>query len=124
LEKAVSAFGGKDEIAAVLLVDALQESHRRAADRADGFPGLAIVEFHKTLFEVHLWPGQAGNLVPTAAREGPEAGNIQRLWYSLSEREREIAVCIINSKWHSAYPTSAHERRGKEVGLPARKVGP
>src|SRR5439155_9276397 len=25
-------------------------------------------------------------------------------------------------KWHSAYPTSAHERRGKEVGLPADKV--
>jgi 4-carboxymuconolactone decarboxylase len=25
-------------------------------------------------------------------------------------------------KWHSAYPTSAHERRGKEVGLPAHKV--
>src|SRR5256884_3922342 len=42
--------------------------------------------------------------------------------YSLSEREREIAVCIINSKWHSAYPTAAHERRGKEVGLPADKV--
>ena len=42
--------------------------------------------------------------------------------YSLTEREREIAVCIINSKWHSAYPTSAHERRGKEVGRPAQKV--
>jgi 4-carboxymuconolactone decarboxylase len=42
--------------------------------------------------------------------------------YSLSEREREIAVIIINSKWHSAYPTAAHERRGKEVGLPADKV--
>jgi 4-carboxymuconolactone decarboxylase len=42
--------------------------------------------------------------------------------YSLSEREREIAVTIINSKWHSAYPTNAHERRGKEVGLPAEKV--
>jgi 4-carboxymuconolactone decarboxylase len=42
--------------------------------------------------------------------------------YSLTEREREIAVCIINSKWHSAYPTSAHERRGREVGLPADKV--
>ena len=42
--------------------------------------------------------------------------------YSLSEREREIAVCIINSKWHSVYPTAAHERRGKEVGLPADKV--
>jgi 4-carboxymuconolactone decarboxylase len=42
--------------------------------------------------------------------------------YSLSEREREIAVTIINSKWQSAYPTNAHERRGKEVGLPAEKV--
>ena len=42
--------------------------------------------------------------------------------YSLSEREREIAVIIINSKWHSAYPTNAHERRGKEVGLPAEKA--
>jgi 4-carboxymuconolactone decarboxylase len=28
--------------------------------------------------------------------------------YSLSEREREIAVIIINSKWHSACPTNAH----------------
>jgi len=42
--------------------------------------------------------------------------------YSLSEREREIACCIINSKWSSAYPTAAHERRGKEVGLSADKV--
>jgi 4-carboxymuconolactone decarboxylase len=45
-----------------------------------------------------------------------------RTGYSLSEREREIAVIIINSKWHSAYPTAAHERRGKEVGLPAATV--
>ena len=42
--------------------------------------------------------------------------------YSLTEREREIAVIVINSKWHSAYPTTPHERRGKEVGLPADKV--
>ena len=45
-----------------------------------------------------------------------------RTGYSLSEREREIAVIIINSKWHSAYPTNAHERRGKEVGVPAEKA--
>ena len=38
---------------------------------------------------------------------------IFRTGYSLSEREREIAVCIINSKWHSIYPTNAHERAGK-----------
>jgi 4-carboxymuconolactone decarboxylase len=41
---------------------------------------------------------------------------------SLTEREREIAVVVITSKWHSAYPAAAHERRGKEVGLPAPAV--
>jgi 4-carboxymuconolactone decarboxylase len=41
---------------------------------------------------------------------------------SLTEREREIAVVVITSRWHSAYPTAAHEKRGKEVGLPAATV--
>ncbi len=41
---------------------------------------------------------------------------------SLTEREREIAVVVMTSKWHSAYPTAAHEKRGKEVGLPAPTV--
>jgi len=41
---------------------------------------------------------------------------------SLSEREREIAVVVITSSWRSAYPTAAHEKRGKEVGLPAATV--
>jgi 4-carboxymuconolactone decarboxylase len=41
---------------------------------------------------------------------------------SLTEREREIAVIVMTSRWHSAYPTAAHEKRGKEVGLPAAAV--
>src|SRR4030081_3656740 len=45
-----------------------------------------------------------------------------RTGYSLSAREREIAVVIINGKWHSIYPTNAHERAGKAAGLPADKV--
>src|SRR6185437_16944771 len=45
-----------------------------------------------------------------------------RTGYSLSEREREIAVCIINSKWHSIYPTGAHERAGKAAGLSDAQV--
>jgi 4-carboxymuconolactone decarboxylase len=53
---------------------------------------------------------------------GPFGAHFQAGQYSLSEREREIAVCVITSKWHSAYPTNAHERRGKEVGLPAHTV--
>ena len=42
--------------------------------------------------------------------------------YSLSEREREIAVLVITSKWNSDYPVAAHEKRGREVGLPADAV--
>jgi 4-carboxymuconolactone decarboxylase len=52
----------------------------------------------------------------------PFGAHFQAGKYSLTEREREIAVCTITSRWHSAYPTNAHERRGKEVGLPADKV--
>jgi 4-carboxymuconolactone decarboxylase len=42
--------------------------------------------------------------------------------YSLTEREREIAVVVITSKWNSDYPAAAHEKRGKEVGLPTHAV--
>ena len=57
-----------------------------------------------------------------AKAAGPVGAHFHPGHYSLTEREREIAVIVINSKWHSAYPTNAHERRGKEVGLPADKV--
>jgi 4-carboxymuconolactone decarboxylase len=57
-----------------------------------------------------------------AKAEAPVGAHFQAGQYSLSEREREIAVCTITSKWHSAFPVNAHERRGKEVGLPAEKV--
>src|SRR6266481_8959610 len=57
-----------------------------------------------------------------AKAAGPLGAHFHPGGYSLSEREREIAVCIINSKWHSAYPTAAHEKRGKEVGIPAPAV--
>jgi 4-carboxymuconolactone decarboxylase len=53
---------------------------------------------------------------------GPFGAHFQPGGYSLTEREREIAVCVITSHWHSAYPTAAHERHAKEVGLPAAKV--
>ena len=39
-----------------------------------------------------------------------------RTGYSLSEREREIAVNVILAKWGSAYPTNAHERRARRPG--------
>ena len=45
-----------------------------------------------------------------------------RKGYSLSEREREIAVCIINSQWHSGYPTASHEQSAKAAGVPAEQM--
>jgi hypothetical protein len=60
---------------------------------------------------------------PGLAKVMGPLGAYFRTGYSLSEREREIAVIIIiNSKWHSIYPTNAHERAGKAAGLPAEKV--
>src|SRR5580765_2212798 len=53
---------------------------------------------------------------------GPFGAHFQKGGYSLSEREREIAVCVITSHFHSAYPTSAHERIGKQAGLSAASV--
>ena len=53
---------------------------------------------------------------------GPFGAHFQPGQYSLSEREREIAVCVITSHWRSAYPTAAHERLAKAAGLPAAKV--
>ena len=54
---------------------------------------------------------------PKLAKVMGPLGAYFRTGYSLSEREREIAVCVITSKWHSAYPTNAHERAGKAAGL-------
>jgi 4-carboxymuconolactone decarboxylase len=41
---------------------------------------------------------------------------------ALSEREREITVLVICSKWGSAYPTNSHERRGKRRPACARRL--
>ncbi|HUC11735.1 MAG TPA: hypothetical protein VL985_15105 [Stellaceae bacterium] len=59
---------------------------------------------------------------PKLAKVVGPFGGYFRTGYSLSEREREIAVVIINSKWRSVYPTAAHERAAKAAGLPAEKV--
>jgi 4-carboxymuconolactone decarboxylase len=42
--------------------------------------------------------------------------------HSLSQREREIAVCIINSKWHTPYSIDAHETFAKNIGMPPEMI--
>src|ERR1700739_1596810 len=59
---------------------------------------------------------------PKLAKVMAPLGAYFRTGYSLSEREREIAVVVTTAHFHAAYPTNAHERAGKAAGLPDDKV--
>ena len=80
-------------------------------------------EGYRTLIETRGQLGGPNRILvynPKLAKVMGPLGAYFRTGYSLSERE--IAVVITNSTWHSAYPTNAHERAGKAAGLPADKV--
>ena len=57
---------------------------------------------------------------PKLAKVIGPLGAYFRTGYSLSEREREIAVCIINSTWLSIYPTNAPRARRQGGRLAGR----
>ena len=100
-------FGRYAEIPYDQMTPEQQEGYRSLIETRGGLPGPSKIWVHN----------------PKLAKvAGPFGAHFHAGRYSLSEREREIAVCIITSKFHSAYPTAAHERRGKEVGLPAETV--
>ena len=96
-------FGRYAELPVDKMTDAQRAAYRHMVDGPRGrLPGPYKVWVHN--------PSLALAADPLGSHFTP--GNS-----SISEREREIAVLVINSKWRSAYPTRAHELRGKEVGL-------
>jgi 4-carboxymuconolactone decarboxylase len=100
-------FGRYAEIPYEQMTPEQQDGYRSMIESRGGLPGPAKIWVHN----------------PKLAKAvGPFGAHFHAGRYSLSEREREIAVCVITSKFHSTYPTNAHEQRGKEVGLPADKV--
>ena len=99
-------FGRYAEIPYDQMTPEQQEGYRTLIETRGRLPGPNKIYVHN----------------PKLAKVMGPLGAYFRTGYSLSEREREIAVVIINSKWHSAYPTNAHERAGKAAGLPADKV--
>ena len=100
-------FGRYAEIPYDQMTPEQQEGYRSMIESRGGLPGPSKIWVHN----------------PKLAKvAGPFGAHFHAGRYSLTEREREIAVCVITSKFHSAYPTNAHERRGKEVGLPADMV--
>ena len=99
-------FGRYAEIPYDKMTPEQQEGYRTLIETRGRLPGPNKIYVHN----------------PKLAKVMGPLGAYFRTGYSLSEREREIAVVIINSKWHSAYPTNAHERAGKAAGLPDDKV--
>jgi 4-carboxymuconolactone decarboxylase len=99
-------FGRYAEIPYDKMTPEQQEGYRAMVEARGRLPGPNKIYVHN----------------PKLAKVVGPFGAHFRKGYSLSEREREIAVNIVNSKWHSAYPTSSHERAAKAAGLPADKV--
>ncbi len=99
-------FGRYAEIPYDRMTPEQQEGYRTLIETRGRLPGPNKIYVHN----------------PKLAKVMGPLGAYFRTGYSLSEREREIAVVIINSKFHSAYPTNAHERAGKAAGLPDDKV--
>jgi 4-carboxymuconolactone decarboxylase len=99
-------FGRYAEIPYDQMTPEQQEGYRVLMQTRGRLPGPARIYVHN--------PKLAKVLGPLGAHF--------RTGYSLSEREREIAVCVILSSYRSAYPTHAHERAAKAAGLPNDKV--
>jgi len=99
-------FGRYAEIPFDKMTPEQQEGYRSLLESRGRLPGPAKIYVHNPKLSKVLGP----------------LGAHFRGGYSLSEREREIAVCIINSKWHSGYPTAAHERAAKAAGLTDKQV--
>src|SRR5207237_9133572 len=103
----IPVFGRYTEIPYDYMTPEQQEGYRSLLDTRGPLGGPRKIRVHN----------------PKLAKAiGPLGGHFHPCHYSLTEREREIAVIIIKSKWRSADPTSAHECRGKEVGLPSEMV--
>ena len=99
-------FGRYAEIPYDQMTPEQQEGYRSLIESRGRLPGPNKIYVHN----------------PKLAKVMGPLGAHFRTGYSLSDREREIAVCIINSHFRSGYPTGAHERAAKAAGLPADKV--
>jgi 4-carboxymuconolactone decarboxylase len=103
---ATPTFGRYAEIPYDEMTPEQQEGYRSLLETRGRLPGPTKIYVHN----------------PKLAKAIGPVGRHMRTDYSLSEREREIAVCVVTSKWHTAYATNAHERAAKAAGLPADKV--
>jgi 4-carboxymuconolactone decarboxylase len=101
-----ATFGRYTEIPYERMTPEQQEGLRFMLEKRGRLPGPAKIYVHN--------PNLAKAIAPLGAHF--------RKTHSLTEREREIVVCVVTSHCRSAYPTNAHERAAKTSGLPAEQV--
>ena len=94
-------FGRYTEIPVDQMTPEQQEGYRSLIETRGRLPGPNKIYVHN----------------PKLAKVIGGLGRHMRTGFSLSLREREIAVCVITSHWRSGYPTAAHERIAKQAGL-------
>ena len=99
-------FGRYAEIPYDQMTPEQQEGYRSMIEARGRLPGPARIWVHNPKLSKAIGP----------------FGAHFRKGYSLSEREREIAVNVVLSKWHSTYPVASHEGAAKRAGIPADKV--
>src|SRR6201984_1170977 len=82
-------------------------------EQQEGFRILAKAGGGEIQGRAETW-GVSGN----RARPGaPLADHFHPPNHSLTQREREIVVCVILGKWHAPFPTNAHNRVAIQLAI-------
>src|SRR6478736_997411 len=82
-------------------------------EQQEGFRILARAEGGELQGPAKIWVDNP-NLATAVA---PLADHFHPPNHSLTQREREIAVCVILGKWHAPFPINAHNRVAMELAI-------
>src|ERR1700739_3606596 len=84
-----------------------------APEQQEGYRILATAEGGELQGPAKIWVDNT-NLAKAVA---PLADHFHPPNHSLTQREREIAVCVILGKWHAPFPINAHNRVAIELAI-------
>src|ERR1700744_1856561 len=87
-------------------------------EQQEGFRILTKAEGGELQGPAKVWADNA-NLAKAVA---PLADHFHPPNHSLTQREREIAVCVILGKWHAPFPINAHNRVAIELAISPEDV--
>ena len=82
-------------------------------EQQEGYRILAKAEGGELQGPAKIWVDNT-NLAKAVA---PLADHFHPPNHSLTQREREIAVCVILGKWHAPFPINAHNRVAIELAI-------